>query len=73
VQSGLKVKTFSINETTRGKFESSTFYEDYKAFKGSEILFATKRKQNSQMGEIVSELQTIKINKGIKEKDFAID
>lgn len=73
VESGLKVKTFIVNESPRGKFESTIFYEDYKTYKGSDIVFASKKKQATQMGEIISELQTVKINKGIKEKDFVID
>ncbi len=69
---GLKVKTFSVNESPRGKFESTVLYENYKALKGSPILFALVKKQVGQMGEIVSELQSIKINKGLKEKDFEV-
>jgi hypothetical protein len=72
VNTGFKSQTKASNETPRGVVESTVIYEDYKTFKGSEILFASKRKQATQMGEIVSELQSVKINKGLKAKDFEI-
>ncbi len=71
-ESGLKVKTLSVNETPRGKFENTVLYEKYKALKGSPILFATVKKQVGGMGETVSELQSIKVNKGLKDKEFEI-
>jgi hypothetical protein len=71
-KTGFKTKTFSINESPRGKVESTILYENYKAFKGSEILFSAVKKQTSPMGEISSELQSVKINKGLKAKDFEI-
>jgi hypothetical protein len=72
VKTGFKVKSSFVNESPRGKMESNVLYENYKTFKGSEILFPAIKKQGTQMGEIVSELQSVKINKGIKEKDFEI-
>lgn len=72
VQTGFKTKTIVKNETPRGAFESIIIFENYKAFKGSAILFSSIKKQTTQMGEITSELQTIKINKGIKPKEFEI-
>lgn len=72
VKTGFKTKTIIKNETPRGPFESTVLFENYKAFKGSEILFSSIKKQTSQMGEITSELQSIKINKGIKPKEFEI-
>jgi hypothetical protein len=73
VGTGLKCKTLSKNETPRGGWvESTIIYENYKALKGSDVLFPTKKKQSSPMGEISSELQSIKINKGLKSKDFEI-
>lgn len=69
---GFKDRSFSINESPRGKFESTSIYEKYKAFKGSDILFSSVRKQIGQMGEITSEVQSIKFNKGLKDKDFEI-
>ena len=71
-KTGLKDKTWSKVESPRGAFETTVTYENYKAFKGSEILFAGVKKQTTQMGEIASELQSVKINKGLKPKDFEI-
>ncbi|WP_337040619.1 hypothetical protein [Emticicia sp. 17c] len=71
--SGLKVKNFSSNETPRGKFESTVSYENYKKFKGTEILIPSVTKRSAgQMGEIVSEVQSVKVNKGLKDSDFEI-
>ncbi len=72
VQTGFKTKTIVKNETPRGPFESIIVFENYKTFKGLAILFSSIKKQTSQMGEITSELQSIKINKGIKPKEFEI-
>lgn len=73
VASGLKVKTMATNKTPMGEFESTTLYENYKAFKGSTVLFAaTRRQSGGRMGEIVSEIGSIKFNKGLKDKDFEI-
>lgn len=71
-KTGLKDKTWVKMESPRGSFESTVIYENYKAFKGSEILFAAVKKQATQMGEIANELQSIKLNKGLKAKDFEI-
>lgn len=72
METGFKDKTFSRNKTPRGEVESTVKFENYKTFKGSDILFAATKTTSSPMGEIVSELQTVKINKGIKDKDFEI-
>lgn len=69
---GFKDKTWTKVESPRGAFETTVAYENYKTFKGSEILFASVKKQTTQMGEIASELQSVKINKGLKAKDFEI-
>ncbi|MCP9768179.1 hypothetical protein EGI22_09660 [Lacihabitans sp. LS3-19] len=69
---GLKDKTWSKMESPRGVFETTVNYENYKSFKGSEILFPSVKKQSTQMGEVSSELQSVKINKGLKAKDFEI-
>ena len=71
-KTGFKDKTWSKFESPRGTFETTVTYENYKAFKGSEILFAAKKKQGTQMGEVTNELQSIKVNKGLKAKDFEI-
>lgn len=70
VETGLKHSTVAENKTPRGTFESKTTFSDYKKFKGSEILFAAKRQQTTGMGAITSELQSIKLNKGLKDKEF---
>ena len=70
LQTGLKYMTVAENKTPRGTFESKSIFTDYKKFKGSEILFAAKRQQTTGMGAITSELQSIKINKGLKDKEF---
>ena len=73
VASGLKVKNYSVTENPRGKFESSVTYENYKKFKGTEILLpATTKRSGGQMGEVVSEVQSVKVNKGLKDSDFVI-
>jgi hypothetical protein len=73
VASGLKVKNFTSNETPRGKFEQTVTYENYKKFKGTDVLVPSVTKRSGgQMGEIVSEVQSIKINKGLKDSEFEI-
>jgi hypothetical protein len=71
-KTGLKDKTWMKVESPRGSFESTVLYENYKAFKGSEIIFAAVKKQATQMGEISNELQSIKVNKGLKANYFEI-
>ncbi len=70
--SGLKLKTSSINKSPRGEFENSTIFEEYTKFKGTEVMIPKIRKQTSQMGEIASEVQSVKVNKGIDDKVFVI-
>ena len=73
VESGLKVKTYSMSETPRGKFENNVLYLNYKKFKGVEVLFPSQTKRSGgQMGEIISDIQSVKINKGLKDSDFVI-
>ena len=73
VESGLKVKTYSMNETPRGKFENSVQYLNYKKFKGMDVMIPSQTKRSAeQMGEIVSEVQSVKMNKGLKDSDFVI-
>jgi hypothetical protein len=69
---GFKDKIWSKTESPRGTFESTAILENYKTFKGSEILIPALRKQTTGMGEITSEVQTVKFNKGLKDKDFEI-
>jgi hypothetical protein len=73
VASGLKVKNFSSTETPRGKFENTVLFENYKKFKGTEVLIpAVSKRSGGQMGEIVSEVQSVKVNKGLKDSEFEI-
>ncbi|MFN3489479.1 MAG: hypothetical protein ACK4YV_10115 [Emticicia sp.] len=73
IESGLKVKTYSMNETPRGKFENNVYYLDYKKFKGVDVMFPSQTKRSAgQMGDITSEVQSIKVNKGLKDSDFLI-
>ena len=73
IESGLKVKNYSMNETPRGKFESSVQYLNYKKFKGMEVMLPSQTKRSGgQMGEITSDVQSVKVNKGLKDSDFVI-
>ncbi len=69
---GFKDRTSVTRTSPRGTMEITTVFENYKAFKGSDILFPTIRKQKTQMGEMSTEVQSIKFNKGLKPKDFEI-
>jgi hypothetical protein len=71
-KTGFKDKSWVKMESPRGSFETTVLIENYKAFKGSDILFPVVKKQTTQMGEISNELQSIKVNKGLKAKDFEI-
>lgn len=77
VASGLKVKTVIKNTSPRGSFESTSTYDAYEKFKGSEVLFPKIRKQSSVSGrgtmETSSEVSSIKFNKGIKDKVFQVN
>lgn len=73
VESGLKVKTYSMNETPRGKFENNVYYLNYKKFKGLDVMLPSQTKRSAgQMGDITSEVQSVKANKGLKDSDFVI-
>jgi hypothetical protein len=73
VESGLKVKVWSEMETPRGKTESTAKYMDYKKFKGTDILLPSKTTRTAgQMGELTSEIQSVKVNKGLKDSDFVV-
>lgn len=69
-KTGLKKYMTSISKSPRGEFESKVIFSDYKKFKGSEILFPAKRQQTTGMGNVTSTLVSIKMNKGLKDKDF---
>lgn len=73
VESGLKVKTYSMIETPRGKFENNIYYMNYKKFKGVDVMFPSQTKRSAgQMGDITSEVQSVKVNKGLKDSEFVI-
>jgi outer membrane lipoprotein-sorting protein len=72
-ESGLKVKSLMTMEMMGQKMESSVRYEDYKKFKGTEVLVPAKTtRSGGRMGEIVAEVQSVKINKGLEDKVFEI-
>lgn len=77
VASGLKVKSISKSSSPRGDFESTSMYESYEKFDGSEVLFPKITKQATAGGrgtmETSSEISKIKFNKGVKDKVFRID
>jgi len=70
-QTGLKKYMTSVAKTPRGEFESKVIFSDYKKFKGSELLFPAKRQQTTGMGNVTSSLVSIKVNKGLKDKEFS--
>lgn len=73
VESGLKVQNQSENETPRGKMTSVVKYSDYKKFKGMDVMLPAKTTRTvGQMGEITSEIQSVKVNKGLKDSEFVV-
>jgi len=70
-QTGLKKYVTAKAKTPRGEFESKVIFEDYKKFKGSDLLFPAKRQQTTGMGNVTSTLASIKVNKGLKDKEFS--
>jgi outer membrane lipoprotein-sorting protein len=71
--SGLKLKTSSTTEGPRGRMESAVSYGEYKKFKGTEVMVPSSSKRGmGQMGEFVSDVQSVKINKGLKDSEFEI-
>lgn len=69
-QTGLKVKRTATNETPRGKMETDVRYGDYKEVNG--IKFPFVRSQKFGQFEMTMETQSIKMNKGIDDKQFKI-
>ena len=69
-QTGLKVKRTATNETPRGKMETDVRYGDYKEVNG--IKFPFTRSQKFGQFEMTMETQSIKLNKGIDDKQFKI-
>ncbi|GHB62584.1 hypothetical protein [Persicitalea jodogahamensis] len=69
-ESGLKVKRTTTTESPRGKMAAEFTYGDYKAVNGIMFPFTSSRKFGQF--EMSSETQSIKLNKGIDDKQFKI-
>jgi hypothetical protein len=69
-QTGLKVKRSATNETPRGKVETDIKFGNYKEVNG--IKFPFTRSQKLGQFEMTMETQSIKLNKGIDDKQFRI-
>jgi outer membrane lipoprotein-sorting protein len=69
-ESGLKVMRSATTETPRGKAEVKVRYGDYKPVGG--ILFPHSRSQKFGQFEMNMETSSIKLNKGIDDKQFRI-
>ncbi|WP_207505290.1 LolA-like protein [Telluribacter humicola] len=67
---GLKVKRTATIDTPRGKSDVAVTYDDYKEVNGVKLPF--KRSQKSGQFEMTMETQSVKINKGIDDKQFRI-
>lgn len=69
-QTGLKVKRSATNEGPRGKVETDIRFGNYKEVNG--IKFPFTRSQKLGQFEMTMETQSIKLNKGIDDKQFKI-
>lgn len=69
-RTGLKVKRTATNESPRGKVETDVRFGDYKEVNG--IKFPFMRSQKLGQFEMTMETQSIKLNKGIDDKQFKI-
>ncbi len=69
-QTGLKVKRSATNESPRGKVETDIRFGSYKEVNG--IKFPFTRSQKLGQFEMTMETQSIKLNKGIDDKQFKI-
>ena len=69
-QTGLKVKRSATNEGPRGKVETDIRFGNYKEVNG--IRFPFTRSQKLGQFEMTLETQSIKLNKGIDDKQFRI-
>lgn len=68
--SGLKVRRTATMESPRGKQQAEFNYGEYKAVNGIKFPFTSSRKFGQF--EMSSETQSIKLNKGIDDKQFKI-
>ncbi|GAB2788007.1 hypothetical protein GCM10027275_35980 [Rhabdobacter roseus] len=69
--SGLKVQRTATLDTPRGKSEVAIQFSNYKAVNG--IMFPFVRSQKMGQFEMNMETQSVKINKGIDDKQFRIN
>lgn len=69
-ETGLKVKRTATLESPRGKTQAEITFGDYRAVNG--ILFPFARSQKFGQFEMTMETQSIKLNKGIDDKQFRI-
>jgi hypothetical protein len=71
---GFKVKSSAVVKTPRGENEQVQTFADYTKFKGTEVLLPKKTIRANPMmgGEMVSEIGSVKINKGLEDKAFTI-
>ncbi|HEV7350692.1 hypothetical protein [Telluribacter sp.] len=70
VATGLKVMRTATVDTPRGKMDAKVLYSDYKDVNG--IKFPFKRVQKNGQFEMSMETQSVKINKGIDDKQFRL-
>ena len=66
---GLKLRRFASVETPRGKMDIVQNYSDYKAVEGIKVPYVREMGGRFAMK---MEVQTVKINKGVKDKEFEI-
>lgn len=66
---GLKVQTIMTNKSPQGEMKSTMTYQDYKDMSG--IKFPMTIMQQSPRGPMTMTVDNVKINKGLKDSDFA--
>lgn len=69
-ESGLKVQRRAMTETPRGKSEVVVKFGDYKEVNGIKLPYS--RTQKFGQFEMVMETQSVKMNKGIDDKQFRV-
>lgn len=69
-QTGLKVKRSATIESARGKVETDIRFGNYKEVNGIKVPFT--RSQKMGQFEMTMETQSVKLNKGIDDKQFKI-
>lgn len=66
---GLKVQSVTTNKSPQGEMTTTALYSDYKEVNG--IKFPMTIKQQSPRGPMTLSVDNVKINKGLKDSDFA--